>query len=152
MNRAALACRERGATDVYAVATPRPGRVALGARGESRHHAPRRPVRCQPRRRGSTDRGRGKPDRVAAVVSRGGRPDLAVAVLDRVRAPTLLIVGGADHGVIELNERALQALTCERRIHIVPGATHLFEEPGKLDEVVEAAGDWFETHLPDSQS
>lgn len=93
-----------------------------------------------------------KPDHVAAVVSRGGRPDLAAAVLDRVRAPTLLIVGGADHGVIELNERALQALACEKKIHIVPGATHLFEEPGKLDEVVEAAGDWFETHLPNSQS
>jgi len=80
-------------------------------------------------------------------VSRGGRPDLAESVLDRVRAPTLLIVGGADYGVIELNEGALQALDCEKKLHIVAGATHLFEEPGALDEVMTAAGNWFETHL-----
>lgn len=89
-----------------------------------------------------------RPGEIAAVVSRGGRPDLAAAVLDRVRAPTLLIVGGADHGVIELNERALETLACDKRLRIVPGATHLFEEPGALDQVVRAAGDWFEAHFP----
>ena len=93
-----------------------------------------------------------RPADIAAVVSRGGRPDLAQPVLDRVRAPTLLIVGGADHGVIELNEGALQALACEKRLHIVAGATHLFEEPGALDEVVDAAGDWFEIHLEETGS
>jgi len=87
------------------------------------------------------------PDAVGAVVSRGGRPDLAESVLDRVRAPTLLIVGGHDDVVIELNKRALEALTCEKRLDIVPGATHLFEEPGTLDQVILAAADWFETHL-----
>ncbi|MHA1190310.1 MAG: dienelactone hydrolase family protein [Alphaproteobacteria bacterium] len=87
------------------------------------------------------------PDRVAAVVSRGGRPDMAAPVLSRVAAPTLLIVGGADYGVIELNEEAFAALECEKRLDIVPGATHLFEEPGALDTVVDAAGRWFETHL-----
>jgi pimeloyl-ACP methyl ester carboxylesterase len=87
------------------------------------------------------------PDRVLAVVSRGGRPDLAASVLNRVRAPTLLIVGGADYVVIELNEKALELLTCETRLDVVPGATHLFEEPGALEQVVEAAGRWFEAHL-----
>ena len=89
----------------------------------------------------------GLPEAISAVVSRGGRPDLAAPVLDRVRAPTLLIVGGADHVVIELNEKAFKALTCEKRLDIVPGATHLFEEPGTLDQVVEAAGSWFEERL-----
>ncbi len=87
------------------------------------------------------------PDDVAAVVSRGGRPDLAGDFLSSVRAATLLIVGGADYGVIELNEQAFALLDCEKRLEIVPGATHLFEEPGKLDEVVELAGRWFEAHL-----
>lgn len=87
------------------------------------------------------------PDKVAAIVSRGGRPDLAGAALERVAAPTLLIVGGADYGVIELNEAAYARLRCDKRLAIVPGATHLFEEPGTLDQVVEAAADWFETHL-----
>lgn len=88
------------------------------------------------------------PDEVFAVVSRGGRPDLAQPVLHRVRAPTLLIVGGFDGVVIELNERALEALTCEKRLAVIPGATHLFEEPGTLDQVIVAAADWFEGHLP----
>lgn len=91
------------------------------------------------------------PDAVAAVVSRGGRPDLAESVLDRVRAPTLLIVGGFDDVVIELNEHALKLLTCEKQLSIVPGATHLFEEPGTLDQVIAAAGDWFEAHLQETQ-
>jgi putative phosphoribosyl transferase len=84
---------------------------------------------------------------VRAVVSRGGRPDLAGRALGRVRAPTLLIVGGADRPVIGLNEQALEELTAEKQIAIVPGATHLFEEPGTLDEVARLAADWFRRHL-----
>lgn len=87
------------------------------------------------------------PDSVKSVVSRGGRPDLAHGALPRVKAATLLIVGGADYGVIELNEAAYAELACEKRLEIVPGATHLFEEPGKLDIVVGLAADWFEAHL-----
>lgn len=87
------------------------------------------------------------PDVVGAVVSRGGRPDLAGPMLDRVRAPTLLLVGGADHGVIELNEQALARLQCDKRLDIVPGATHLFEEPGAMEQVVTAAAHWFRIHL-----
>jgi putative phosphoribosyl transferase len=86
-------------------------------------------------------------DRVCAVVSRGGRPDLAGDALTHVTAPTLLIVGGADLGVIELNEWASQRLESERVLRIVPGATHLFPEPGALEAVIELAADWFETHL-----
>ncbi|MFJ8859740.1 phosphoribosyltransferase family protein [Streptomyces sp. NPDC102451] len=84
---------------------------------------------------------------VGAVVSRGGRPDLAGADLSAVRAPTLLIVGGADTTVIDLNRQAQAALHCENRLEIVPGATHLFEEPGALDRVADLARDWFITHL-----
>jgi len=86
-------------------------------------------------------------DRIGAVVSRGGRPDLANGVLPRVRAPTLLIVGGADSGVIELNEWALERLGGIKSIEIVPGATHLFPEPGALEAVIELAAGWFERHL-----
>jgi fermentation-respiration switch protein FrsA (DUF1100 family) len=85
--------------------------------------------------------------RVGAIVSRGGRPDLADNALDHVRAPTLLIVGGADEGVIELNERALARLPAPKRLQIVPGASHLFSEPGALDAVTEHAVRWFEVHL-----
>jgi putative phosphoribosyl transferase len=85
---------------------------------------------------------------VAAVVSRGGRPDLAgPAALAAVPAPTLLIVGGADHGVIELNEQALARLRCVKELAIVPGATHLFEEPGMLEQVGDLAAAWFTRHL-----
>jgi len=84
---------------------------------------------------------------IAAIVSRGGRPDLAGTVLPRVRAPTFLIVGGDDRGVIELNEAALAHLTCEKSLAIVPGAGHLFEEPGTLDQVVSLARDWFVPRL-----
>lgn len=84
-----------------------------------------------------------RPQSVGAVVSRGGRPDLAGEALGRVRAPTLLIVGGWDTDVIALNEQAAQRLSCEHRITIVPGASHLFEEPGKLDEVSRLASAWF---------
>jgi putative phosphoribosyl transferase len=85
-------------------------------------------------------------DRVASVVSRGGRPDLAGDALPRVRAPTLLIVGGHDHVVIDLNRRAAAQLTAEHNIEIVPGATHLFEERGALERVAELAADWFTGH------
>lgn len=85
--------------------------------------------------------------RVGAVVSRGGRPDLADAALERVLAPTLLIVGGLDHGVIELNQQAFARLKAAKAIEIVPGATHLFPEPGTLEIVVELASRWFATHL-----
>ena len=86
-------------------------------------------------------------DRVAAVVSRGGRPDLAGPRLSEVRSPTLLIVGGDDHQVIELNRKALTAMTCEKLLKIVPGAGHLFEEPGTLEAVTELAGAWFQHYL-----
>ncbi len=88
-----------------------------------------------------------RPQRVAAVVSRGGRPDLALPVLDRVRAPTLLIVGSHDREVLALNRQALAALTGPKALDIVPGATHLFEEPGALGQVARLAGDWFLRHL-----
>lgn len=84
---------------------------------------------------------------VSAVVSRGGRGDLALPVLPAVRAPTLLIVGGDDAEVLQLNCEVLQALTCTRRLDVVPGATHLFEEPGALQAVADAAADWFACHL-----
>ncbi|BDY12221.1 dienelactone hydrolase family protein [Hydrogenimonas cancrithermarum] len=84
---------------------------------------------------------------IGAIVSRGGRPDLAADVLERVTAPTLLIVGGNDFGVIELNEAAYDALRCEKAMKIVPGATHLFEEPGTLETVAELAKEWFVDHL-----
>jgi pimeloyl-ACP methyl ester carboxylesterase len=87
------------------------------------------------------------PDRVGAVVSRGGRPDLAGDALGRVRAPTLLIVGGADFGVIELNEQALAQLRVPKALEIVPGASHLFPEEGALEAVIELAARWFEQHL-----
>ena len=88
-----------------------------------------------------------RPDVVGAVVSRGGRPDLAGSALPRVRAPTLLIVGGDDRQVIELNRAALAQLRCEKQLVIVPAATHLFEEPGALDEVARLARDWFQRYL-----
>ena len=93
-----------------------------------------------------------RPKVVHAVVSRGGRPDLAGAALPRVRAPTLLIVGGDDVQVIELNRAALALLRCEKQLVIIPGASHLFEEPGALDEVARLAREWFRQHLiPDAQ-
>jgi len=88
-----------------------------------------------------------RPAGVGAVVSRGGRPDLAGAALPRVQAPTLLIVGGRDETVIEMNREALAGLRCERRLEIVPGATHLFEERGALEEVARLAAGWFARHL-----
>jgi pimeloyl-ACP methyl ester carboxylesterase len=84
---------------------------------------------------------------IAAVVSRGGRPDLAMSVLPRVMAPTLLIVGGRDLDVLELNRRAARALQCPNQVAVVPGATHLFEQPGALEEVERLAEAWFERYL-----
>lgn len=88
------------------------------------------------------------PDRVKAVVSRGGRPDLAIEVLPKVRAATLLIVGGDDPVVEQLNQHAFAYLNCEKRIEIIPGATHSFEERGSLERVGELAANWFTAHMP----
>ena len=88
-----------------------------------------------------------EPQEIAAVVSRGGRPDLAMEYLARVTAPTLLIVGGEDIPVIPLNEAAYAQLKCLKKLVIVPGATHLFEEPGALDKVAQLAKDWFINYL-----
>jgi putative phosphoribosyl transferase len=87
------------------------------------------------------------PQDVGAIVSRGGRPDLAGDALPKVQAPTLLIVGGNDDIVIELNEMARDQMRCEVKLEIVPGATHLFEEPGALKQVATLASDWFVNHL-----
>jgi dienelactone hydrolase len=92
-----------------------------------------------------------RPDAIAAVVSRGGRPDLAGAALPAVRAPTLLIVGGHDEPVIRMNEDALAELRADKRLAIVPGATHLFEEPGTLDAAAALAREWFLRHLADGE-
>ncbi len=88
-----------------------------------------------------------RPQAFRAIVSRGGRPDLAGDALPRVIAPTLLIVGGADEPVIEMNEAALRQMRCETKLEIVPRATHLFEEPGALERVAALAAHWFETHF-----
>ncbi len=90
------------------------------------------------------------PEDVGAVVSRGGRPDLADEALPKVQAPTLLIVGGNDDVVIELNEQARDRMRCEVKLEIVPGATHLFEEPGALEKVAKLASDWFLLHAAGS--
>jgi putative phosphoribosyl transferase len=87
------------------------------------------------------------PQDVGAVVSRGGRPDLAGEALPKVQAPTLLIVGEDDDIVIELNEQARDRMRCEVKLEIVPGATHLFEEPGALERVAQLASDWFVNHI-----
>ena len=88
-----------------------------------------------------------RPEQVRAIVSRGGRPDLAMNVLPRIQQPTLLIAGGADEVVLDLNRRALVALNGPKELAVVPRATHLFEEPGALDRVAELARDWFRRHL-----
>lgn len=85
--------------------------------------------------------------RIAAVVSRGGRPDLATDALDKVECPTLLIVGGEDETVVELNRQAMAYMHCLKELHIVPGATHLFEEPGTLEQVAKVAAEWFSAHM-----
>jgi pimeloyl-ACP methyl ester carboxylesterase len=88
-----------------------------------------------------------RPELVRSVVSRGGRPDLAGSALEAVRAPTLLIVGGRDERVLALNQQVMSRMRCEVRLEIVPGATHLFEEPGALEAVSRLAIEWFSRHL-----
>lgn len=88
-----------------------------------------------------------RPNTIAAVVSRGGRPDLAADALAHVRAPTLLIVGSADTTVLQLNQRALEQITAPKHLAVVPGATHLFEEPGALEQVARLAGSWLVQHF-----
>jgi putative phosphoribosyl transferase len=90
-----------------------------------------------------------EPSNIKAVVSRGGRPDLAEGYLGRVTAPTLLIVGGWDEPVIEMNQAAYERLPCEKQLLIIPGATHLFEEPGTLEQVAERATNWFARYVRD---
>lgn len=86
-------------------------------------------------------------EKIGAVVSRGGRPDLAISVIDRVTAPTLFLVGGKDEGVIELNQQAHAKMKAKKELMVIPGATHLFEEPGKLEDVASLAATWFAEHL-----
>jgi putative phosphoribosyl transferase len=93
-----------------------------------------------------------RPHDIAAVVSRGGRPDLAAAALPRVTSPTLLIVGGLDTDVIEMNRDARRQMRGEVALQIVPGATHLFEEPGALERVAELAGNWFTQYMPSASA
>ena len=88
-----------------------------------------------------------RPDEISAVVSRGGRPDLAGEALAVVTAPTLLIVGGEDHEVLELNRKAMVRMKTDARLEVVPGASHLFHEPGALETVAHLAADWFTRHL-----
>ena len=85
---------------------------------------------------------------IRAIVSRGGRPDMVMSILGKVKAPTLFIVGGEDYVVIELNKEAYDRVSCEKQFKIIPGATHLFEEPGKLEEVALMVTEWFAAHLP----
>jgi dienelactone hydrolase len=125
-----LARRLVGAVD-WVRAAPDTGHLAVGCFGASTGAAAALIAAAE------------RPDIVAAVVSRGGRPDLAGDALARVKAPTLLIVGGDDAPVIDMNREALARLDAEARLEIVPGATHLFEEPGTLEEVARLARDWF---------
>jgi putative phosphoribosyl transferase len=130
---ALLARRLRGAAETVR-ARPEPGGLAMGFFGASTGAAAALIA-------AATD-----PD-VRAVVSRGGRPDLARDALPHVTAPTLLIVGSLDHAVVGLNREALAQLTCVKRLSIVPGASHLFEEPGTLDQAATLATEWFTEHL-----
>lgn len=115
-------------------ADPRTARLSLGLFGASTGAAAALAAAAQ------------RPTRVAAVVARGGRPDLAAEVLPRVHAPTLLVVGEADVPVVGLNRQALARLPIASQMAVVPGATHLFPEPGALEEVIRLAGDWFLRH------
>ncbi len=89
--------------------------------------------------------------KIGAIVSRGGRPDMATSALNKIRIPTLLIVGGDDHGVIELNQKAFEQLDCTKKLEIVEGASHLFKEPGKLEKVAQLTIEWFSTYLQKQQ-
>lgn len=129
-----LARRLAGATD-WLLSNPETSGLAVGYFGASTGAAAALVAAAQ------------KPAAVRAIVSRGGRPDLAGEALARVQAPTLLIVGGHDYTVIEMNREALAELGVEKKMEIVPGATHLFEEPGALEEVARLAADWFSKYL-----
>jgi putative phosphoribosyl transferase len=129
-----LAMRLVGATD-WLTQQPDTNRLHLGYFGASTGAAAALVASAQ------------RPTLVGAVVSRGGRPDLAREFLAQVQAPTLLIVGGDDASVIALNRQALVMLRAEKRLEIVPGASHLFEEPGKLEQVAQLAGAWFMRYL-----
>ena len=131
---ALLANRTTGVVD-WVTAAPRAASLPLGLFGASTGAAAALIAAAQ------------RPHTVRAVVSRAGRPDLAEAALELVTAPTLLIVGGLDEAVIELNRQALDRLAGERELQIVPGATHLFEEPGALQDVARLAASWFLDHL-----
>jgi dienelactone hydrolase len=133
-----LADRLAGATD-WALGQPELEGLSLGYFGASTGAAAA--LRAATRR----------PDAVRAVVSRGGRPDLAADALAQVAAPTLLIVGGNDHAVLDLNRSAFERLNAEKDLKVVRGATHLFEEPGALDEVARLACDWFRRHLTNEE-
>jgi dienelactone hydrolase len=131
---ALLAERLAGAID-WLAARDEPGDLPLGLFGASTGAA------------GALVAAAERPARVRAVVSRGGRPDLARDALDRVAAPTLLIVGGLDEAVLKVNRQAAARLRVEHEVSVVPGATHLFEEPGALEQVAGLAAGWFERHL-----
>ena len=135
-----LAGRLVGATD-WLAAEPRTANLAVGYFGASTGGGAALVAAAQ------------RPDRVTAVVSRGGRPDLAGDSLPRVTAPTLLIVGGDDEPVIDMNQWALERLGSPvKRLEIIPGASHLFEEPGALEEVARLAADWFTHYLAPTDS
>lgn len=129
-----LAGRLGGATE-WAMAQPRTRELGIGYFGASTGAAAALAAAAE------------RPEAARAVVSRGGRPDLADEALARVRAPTLLVVGGNDPTVLELNRAALDRLAAEKELAVVPGATHLFEEPGALEDVAQRARAWFERHL-----
>ncbi len=134
-----LATRLVGATD-WLLADPATRRLRVGYFGASTGAAAALVAAAE------------RPRAVGAIVSRGGRPDLAFNALDAVRAPTLLIVGERDRVVLGMNEGALRALRAEKDLAIVPRATHLFEEPGALEEVARLAGDWFVRYLTPAAS
>lgn len=129
-----LAARLVGATD-WLLQNPATGRLQIGYFGASTGSAAALLAATE------------RPKAVGAIVSRGGRPDLAGSALSRVQAPTLLIIGGHDFPVIEMNRNALAQLQTEKQLEIVPGATHLFEEPGALETVARLANRWFQRYL-----
>ncbi len=129
-----LATRLKGATD-WLLQNPQTRRLTIGYFGASTGSAAALIAAAE------------NPQAISAIVSRGGRPDLAGTALTRVQAPTLLIVGGNDHVVINLNQDALAQILAEKKLDIVAGATHLFEEPGTLDQVAQLASQWFYKYL-----
>jgi dienelactone hydrolase len=132
-----LLARRLGFAVTWCAAQPATGRLPVGLFGASTGAA------------AALQLAAARPHAIAAVVSRGGRPDLAgPGALRAVRSPTLLLVGGEDHVVIGLNRRALELMECEKELRIIAGATHLFEEPGTLEQVATMAAGWFSAHFP----